>query len=331
MSDVTYRRSRRRPLISVVMANYRGAAYLPTALESVLAQTIPDIEIIVSDDASPDDSVAVVRQFARHDPRVRLIEARDNRGPAAVRNSALAVARGEWIAIVDSDDVIRPERFETLLAAAREHNADAVADDLLFFSESGPGPTLLGSATAKEPMRISAEYFIRSNTTGNGLPPLGYLKPVFRRSRIEGMRYDETIRIAEDYDFLLRLLLEGGRFFVLPQPLYLYRRHSASISHRLSEAHVLAMIHNQRMLVAERGERLSPAVRHALDLRMEALRRALAFERLVAALKGRQAVRALGMLAANPRLFAPLMKSASEHWQSRLSRPARTMEAVNVR
>lgn len=330
MNDVTSRRSRRRPLISVVMANYRGAAFVATALDSVLAQTIAELEVIVSDDASPDESVAIVRQFAERDPRVSLIEAPVNRGPAAARNRALDAARGDWIAIVDSDDSIHPTRFETLLEAAHDLKADAVADDLLFFSETGTGPTLLGPADGQA-MRISAEHFIRSNTSGSGLPPLGYLKPIFRRSRIDGMRYEEGIRIAEDYDFLLRLLLEGGRLFVLPEPLYLYRRHPASISHRLSEAHVLAMIHNQWALVTERGDRLSPAVHRALDARMEALRRALAFERLVAALKGWQPARALAMLAADPRLVGPLMKSASEHWQSRLARPARIMGAINVR
>ena len=331
MNDVTYSRTRRSPLISVIMANYGASAYLPAALQSVLAQTVSDIELIVSDDASPDDSVAVVRQFATYDPRVRLIEASENRGPAAARNQALQVARGEWIAIVDSDDIVRPARFATLLAAAGDLKADAIADDLHFFSETGAGATLLGAWAGDEPLRISAELFVQTNTSGAGLPPLGYLKPLFRRSRIAGMRYDETIRIAEDYDFLLRLLLEGARFFVLPRALYLYRRHASSISHRLSEAHVLAMIDNQRRLVADRGERLSPAVSAALERRLSSLYRALAFERLVAAMKGLQTRRALGMLASDPRLLAPLAKSASEHWRSRRRRSARIMGAVDAR
>ena len=333
MNDVTLRRVPGNPVISVVMANYRAAAYLPAALESVLAQTVRDIEVIVSDDASPDESAAIVRQFTARDPRVRLVEARENGGPAAARNRALAEARGEWVAIVDSDDIIRPERFEILLAAAAGLKADAIADDLLYFSERSSGPTLLGSmmAAGGRPMPLSAEFFVRANTSGNGLPPLGYLKPLFRRSRIADLAYDETVRIAEDYDFLLRFLLDGGRFFILPEPLYLYRRHSASISYRLSEAYVLAMIGNQQALVAAHGDRLPPDVRHALDLRMKSLSRALAFERLVAAMKGRQATRALGMLAADPRLLAPLARSASEHWRSRLAKPARmTTGAVDA-
>lgn len=323
MNDVTFFRARQAPLVSVIMANYRGAAYLPAALDAVLAQTVRDIEVIVSDDASADDSAAIVRQFAARDPRVSLIEARENRGPAAARNKALQAARGEWIAIVDSDDVIHPERFDILLAAAGALKADAVADDLLFFSQADAGPTLLGAKATGQPMPVSAEFFIRSNTSGTGLPPLGYLKPIFRRSRVAALRYDESMRIAEDYDFLLRFLLGGGRLFVLPEPLYLYRRHSSSISHRLSEAHMLALIANQEALVATNGDLLSHAMRRELDVRMTSLRNGLEFERLVAAMKGRQAARTLGMLAAKPRLFAPLFRAASEHWQSRLARPPR--------
>lgn len=318
------------PLISVIMANYRGAAYLPAALNSVLAQTVRDIEIIVSDDASPDDSAAVVREYSRRDSRVHLLEAGRNGGPAAARNRALRAAAGEWIAIVDSDDIIEPERFAVMLAAADRLDADAVADDLLFFSEHGDGPTLLGGDASKSPFPVSPEFFIRSNISGNGLPPLGYLKPMFRRSRIAGLLYDEDIRIAEDYDFLLRFLLDRNRLFVLPHALYRYRRHDASISHRLSEAHVLAMIANQKALVEARGDGLPSAVREALDLRRQSLDRALAFERLVAAMKGRRPARALGMLAAQPRLIAPLARSASEHWRSRLGRAARFAGAANA-
>ena len=97
---------------------HRGKGVLPAALSSVLGQTLRDIEVIVSDDASPDESREIVAQFMAHDPRVRLVTAPVNQGPAAARNRALEVARGDWIAIVDSDDAIRPERFETLLIAA---------------------------------------------------------------------------------------------------------------------------------------------------------------------------------------------------------------------
>jgi succinoglycan biosynthesis protein ExoO len=309
------------PMISVIMANYEGAAFLGAALESVLSQTVRDIEVIVSDDASADDSLAVVRRFIEGDARVSLIANERNGGPGAARNRALAAARGEWVAIVDSDDILHPERFECLLAAAEKHEADAVADDLLFFSETGAAGTLLGESANGQAEQITARHFIRSNTSGSGLPPLGYLKPMIRRDRLDGLTYDEAVRIGEDYDFLLRFLLAGGRLVVLPELLYLYRRHSGSISHRLSESAVRAMIANQQALQA-RYPALPAEVAHLLDRRMAALQRALSFERLVAALKERRAAGAVRILAADPRLFLPLARSAVDGLQSRLKREA---------
>lgn len=319
------------PLISVVMANYRGAAYLPAALDAVLRQTVPDIEIIVSDDASPDESADIVRRFAERDPRVKLIVSARNRGPAAARNRALEAVRGDWVAVVDSDDVIHPDRFKTLLAAAEAYGADAVADDLQFFSESGKGLSLLGNSAPSGPQSVSAEFFIRSNTAGEGLPPLGYLKPMFRRAALAGLRYDEEARVGEDYDFLLRFLLEGSRLILLPERLYFYRRHAASISHRLSEAKVLGMIAGQERLLGEYAA-LPDEILRLLGRRMDALERALSFERLVASLKGRQPGRALGLLAADPRLCLELGKSALAHFANRRARPqARRPEASHVR
>lgn len=323
--DLQAAKPRASPLISVIMANYRSAAYLPAALDSVLGQTVGDLEIIVSDDASPDASCEIVLRFAEADPRVQLIAARENRGPAAARNEALKRARGEWIAIVDSDDVLHPERFETMLAAAEALKADAVADDLLFCFENGEssGRTLLGSTAATGPMPISAEFFIRSNTAGSGLPPLGYVKPLFRRSTIAGAFYDENVRIAEDYDFLLRFLLGGGRFFLLPEPLYFYRRHPASISHRLSEDHVQRMIDGQKNLLLRQGA-LPPPIRELLDRRMTMLRRALSFEQLVSSLKERRLTDAVGKMVADPRLLAPLARSTWEHLHTRYKSTRRT-------
>jgi succinoglycan biosynthesis protein ExoO len=321
-----------QPLISVVMANYCGAAYLPAALDAVLGQTVRDIEIIVADDASLDASADIVRRVVKRDRRVRLLLSDRNRGPAAARNRALAAARGEWIAIVDSDDIIDPERFEILLSAANTLAADAVADDLLLFSNDSNGSetTLLGGTAPSEPEQLSAALFIRSNTASEGLPPLGYLKPMFRRAALAGLTYDEQARVGEDYDFLLRFLLNGGRFFLLPEALYFYRRHAASISHRLSEAKVLGMIASQEKLLADHAS-LPGDILHLLDRRMSALRRALAFERLVASLKERRAGRALGLLAADPLLCLQLGKSAFQHFANRGAHARGVPETSHVR
>jgi succinoglycan biosynthesis protein ExoO len=322
----------RQPLISVVMANYCGEAYLPAALDAVLGQTVRDIEVIVADDASPDASADIIGRVVMRDSRVRLLLSETNRGPAAARNRALAAARGEWVAIVDSDDLVDPDRFEILLSAAERLGADAVADDLVFFSsdDAGDGTTLLGDTAPTEPQQVSAEFFIRSNTASEGLPPLGYLKPMFRKAALAGLCYDEQARVGEDYDFLLRFLLNGRSFFLLPEALYFYRRHAASISHRLSEAKVAGMIASQEKLLSDHGA-LPGDILRLLDRRMSSLRRGLAFERLVASLKERRAGRALGLLAADPRLCLQLGKSAYAHFANRTSHARDVPETSHVR
>ena len=110
------------PRVTVIMANYNGATHIAAAVRSVLRSTEKALELIVSDDGSSDDSVAIVRGI--RDARIVLLESERATGPAAARNRALAVARGAWIAIVDSDDFIHPERLERLLPCHGQKAAD---------------------------------------------------------------------------------------------------------------------------------------------------------------------------------------------------------------
>jgi succinoglycan biosynthesis protein ExoO len=301
------------PVVSVVMANYCGAAHIEAALASVLGQTVHDIEVIVADDASTDASVDIVARLAEADPRIRLLTADRNGGPGVSRNRALDAANGEWIAIVDSDDLIRAERFERLIGAAERLGADAIADDLRYFSSDGSAKgTLLGSSMTA-PTAITPAVFVRSNIENAGAASLGYLKPMIRRARLGDLRYDETLRIGEDYDFLLRFLLTGARFCVLPEPLYSYRRHASSISHRLSEATVMAMIDSHRAFVSTHGP-FDRELAGLFEAQMQSLQEAAAYERLVQSIKSRKVFDAAVRLAASPRLLRPLARSAYEHF-----------------
>lgn len=305
------------PTVSVIMANYRGGATLARALESVLAQTMGNLEIIVADDASPDDSVSVVTAIMARDERVRLIASPQNGGPARTRNLALAQARGQWIAIVDSDDIVHPERLERLLAAAAHFKADIVADDLLHFHEDGSPPTLL-LADHDTPFPVSAEAWVTAGMDGK-LPALGYLKPLIRAEALGLLRYDETLRIGEDYDLLLRTLLAGASMWIVPAPWYLYRRHSGSISHRLSANDVDAMLANQAQLLA--GIKPDASLARAFARRQDALQGALDFGRLVEAIKARSPGTVLKIIARRPALLRRLWTSFAEGRQRRVAKP----------
>lgn len=304
------------PLVSVIMANYRGERYLAASIQSVLEQSIEELELIVSDDGSDDASVEIASRAAQRDKRVRLIAGTGNTGPGATRNRALAAARGEWIAIVDSDDLMKPERLRSLIDLADARGCEIAADDLTYFGKDMEnGQTLFGKSGQNLPDIISTNTFIETEIEGSKLPKLGYLKPVIRRAALNGLNYDESLRVGEDYDLLLRLLLSGARMIVTPDSYYEYRRHGSSISHRLSEAKVAAMISAHKRL-AENAHDLPLETKKLLSLRLQGLEKLLAYERLVARIKQRDLTGAAQSLLARPSLTGALARSLAE----RLSR-----------
>ncbi|UHC16678.1 glycosyltransferase [Methylobacterium currus] len=293
--------SDRRPLVSVIMANYNGGPYLAEAIRAVQAQTLSDLEIILADDASADDSIAIAENLARGDRRLRMLRSQVNRGPAAARNQALTVARGDWIAVVDSDDLIHPRRLETLVAHAERDGADIVADDLILFDDDArePARPLFRGGWARAPHWIDAATYIRSNVIFGHLPALGYCKPVLRRSALGEARYDERLIIGEDSDLIARLLVGGARMRIYPDLTYFYRRHSASVSHRITEAQCVAIEEAEerfRALIPPGNDQVHLASR----LRAASARRTLYYERLVAALKARSPGAAIRTLSASP-------------------------------
>ena len=277
-----------RPLVSVVMANYNGAAFLQAALRSALGQSLAGLEVVLADDGSTDASLAIAHSIAAGDPRLVVLPPVPNGGPAAARNRGFAAARGQWIAVMDSDDLMHPERLERLLAAAERDGADIVADDMLAFFEDGGAPQPMLRGRLALPAAIDLALYVRANALFGRLPALGYLKPVFRAAmlRQSGVRYDPGLRIAEDYDLVARLLAQGARFRVQPDLTYFYRRHSASTSHRLRRGDLLAMLASDTAFRAAIGPR-DTATEAALRTRRASIERALGYDGILAALKAR--------------------------------------------
>lgn len=297
------------PEVTVVMANYNGAAHIAAAIRSVLRQTLSDLELIVVDDASTDASVALAEQALAGDPRARLLRQDRNGGPGAARNRALDQARGRWVAIFDSDDLMEPHRLRRLVDAARADGAEIVADNLLVFSDLD----LAGSRPLLQPRDFPAPCWIglkelaaASRMYARG-PDLGYLKPMVARQLLArtGARYQEQLRIGEDYDFLARLVASGAPLRVYPEPLYRYRKHASSISHRLAPEHLRQMLAAHAAFVAE-VEPLPPAEKAALDRRRRSLERALVYDEIIEGIKTGQARRSLAAGLANPAVW-PLL------------------------
>jgi succinoglycan biosynthesis protein ExoO len=218
------------PRVSVIVPAYNAAGLLKRALHSALAQTMPDLELIVVDDASSDSTLALARDVAARDPRVRVLHNEHNRGMYATYNRAIDVARGEWIAALDADDVWLPERLERMLAVA--DGEDMVSDDQLIFLMSSDhrgrskALSLLSShgLTITTPHRLKPLKFVEHD--------LGLLKPLMRRSFLteRELRYDADLKIGADFFLYLGFLLAGARWLQLPNGYYLYSEHSENTS-----------------------------------------------------------------------------------------------------
>lgn len=211
------------PYVSVILPTYRRAHLVGRALQSVLAQSYPDFEVIVVDDGSLDGTREVIARFA--DPRVRYIF-QENRGLAGARNTGVRAARGTYIAFLDDDDEYLPTKLAQQVPALDAHpEYSVVYSDVYLCDADG------------KPMRLVADAL------GRGSPPTGMVlealvqgnflvsnAPLVRRECFSQVGlFDERLRVFEDWDFWVRLACET-RFLYQPGAVACYRMHATMMS-----------------------------------------------------------------------------------------------------
>jgi len=212
------------PKVSVITPAYKAARYIGQAIESVQAQTLTDWEMIIVDDASPDETAEVVKRYL-DDPRIKLIRSERNRGECGARNLALEAAQGEWIAVLDADDWFAPERLEHLWRFAQEKGAILVADLQLQIDDNGQTYGVAFSDTLQPPTvptRYSIRDYLREHIA---------IKPFFSRRHAldHNLRYPEGIVLGGDHIFQTQLQLKGAELWIVPEPNYYYRVHPTSM------------------------------------------------------------------------------------------------------
>lgn len=209
----------RAPTVSVLMAVYNGMPYLPEAIESVLQQTFSDFEFIVVDDASTDGSVECVRSYSNS--RIRLTRNEINLGQTRSLNRGLALARGEFIARLDADDVCAATRLETQTRTLRARSDVAVLGTWMYDIDAKGATTALVSRRWHDAGTYLAWLLLE-------ICPLWHPTVMFRREAVLGVGgYGEEFRIAQDYDLWIRLALRRRYGAVVPEPLVMCRRHRA--------------------------------------------------------------------------------------------------------
>ena len=294
--------------MSVAIPTFNSEAHLELAVRSALDQTIDDLEIILVDDGSTDGTVALSQNLAKADARIRVERLPSNGGPAVARNRALEVARGQWFAVLDSDDVYAKDRLRRLVDAGDAHGADVVADNLVVFESDDPSRAAFFLKPERCEGWLTLESYLQRTIMYAREPNLGYLKPVIRLDSLKrtGTQYNPALRIAEDDDLIVRLLAGGARYWLEPDAMYAYRRHQGSTSHRLSAIHAASIADAGGMVLSVRPN-LSPESSAALHARLAAFERAAGFARLIEALKERRLAASVLEVLRNPHIV-PLLR-----------------------
>lgn len=248
-----------QPLVSVIVAAYNVERYLPAALESVLAQTYKNLEILVVDDGSTDKTPGICDTYARKDSRIRVIH-KENGGLSDARNAALPVASGDYIAYLDGDDRMQPCMIEAMVRAClltdapvaavkyravREDGAKTPSDAACYGQPAGPEeaasdqaaqntrkPENARWATAAPDLREAKiltqdealDNWIRNGLHGNERKYIIYnsvWSKLFRKDVAEGVLFPKGEN-SEDIPYTTRTLLKTDKVVLIPQPYYLY-------------------------------------------------------------------------------------------------------------
>lgn len=255
------------PRASVIIPAFNAETTISASIAAAQEQTEANIEIIVVDDASRDNTPEIVRRLAERDRRIALIRVEQNAGPGAARNLGLARARGNWIALLDADDSCLPERLTVLLSLGEARNADIVADNLLIIGGEIAGRKLLDDQTLASERWLSASEFVKGNMGDGSRSPktFGFLKPVFRTSFLRAHELCfSAARFAEDYLFYRDCLICGGKWLLTPRAMYSYVQRHGSLTHSHSAEDLTYLAAAERQALADPAVRADPLLAEAI-------------------------------------------------------------------
>jgi len=203
------------------MSVYNCERYVAEAVESILGQTFTDFEFIIIDDGSTDRSLSILRRFAQRDGRIRLVS-RGNRGLTRSLNEGLGLARGEFIARMDADDISLPERLERQVEYLRAHPECVALGCRLYLIDPDGDPLM------EEPRPTTHEDIMQMLLRGSGAIP--HPGAMIRRTDLCAIGgYNEEFKAAQDLDLWLRLS-ERRQLANLDEVLVRYRMHFGSVS-----------------------------------------------------------------------------------------------------
>lgn len=208
-----------QPKITVILGVYNGKKYLAEAIESILNQTFKNFEFIIIDDYSKDNSLKIIKDYMKKDLRITLIKNKKNLGLTKSLNKGLKIAKGKYIARMDSDDVALPKRLEVQYNFLEQNkNIFLIGGGAIHINEEGKQ---LGAYNPIWNINKIKARLLTHNC---------FCHPTIMFRKEKGIKYNEKFLYAQDYDFYLNLLSNGKKLTNIKDVLIKYRINSKSIS-----------------------------------------------------------------------------------------------------
>lgn len=206
-------------MVSIVMPAYNAANTIRASVESIRAQTVSDWELIVIDDGSKDDTAEILTKLAEEDARIRFLQNEENSGASYTRNRAVALARGEWIAFLDSDDLWKSDKLEKQLALVTEHPDMVICYTAsAFINDDGEMYGYVMQAVE----RMTYKMLLKRNL-------LSCSSVMIRASVMKGVKMPSD-KMHEDYFVWLTVVRSCGIAYGINEPLLVYRLRANSKS-----------------------------------------------------------------------------------------------------
>lgn len=216
--------SKQSPVISVIVPVYNVQEYVGLCIDSVLKQTYKNIELILIDDGSKDESAIICAEYARTDSRVKFVT-RNNNGVSVARNIGLEIARGDYVTFVDSDDVLNIHYIEALHGIARRHNSDIVSCKHMKFIENNE---INNKQKPKDNYEITDKFEAILNLLYQRQTDNSVFAKLYRRNTVRKQRFNKKSSYSEDLEFNYKVFLGADKFVFTDSILYYYRNRPGS-------------------------------------------------------------------------------------------------------
>ena len=225
--DSELRKSFMVPTISIIVPSYNSEKYLAKVIRSLCHQTLTNIEIILVDDCSTDNTYELCLFYQKQDQRIKVIRLERNKGVSAARNMGLSLATGRYIAFVDSDDWIASDMMEYLLKLIEKNNADISTCEICKEFQNGK-KTILGSHREYLIDAISAIDSINFNNDFTCY----IVDKLYKRDILEGIQFHEDLSIGEVYRFLMEIMIKNPKIVHGGECKYYYQQIGTSVTHK---------------------------------------------------------------------------------------------------